>query len=356
MDAHRETGSPCAWAFGHRLKSSPKISPCRPVSPWLNSANNGRAVTFSGTENWDCSLQGFTIQKNSAYAYGGGIAGNGCEASIMYCKFINNSISGNGACINNVDGIIDRNVFGAYDVNESWISSNIASGAGGACYDCDGIIRLNIFWCNQASSGGALAYCGDTVTAGDTRHGFILSNWFIKNRSASVYGGGGAMDMCNGNTIMSNMFWKNEVIYAYTTGGAMSYYYPLKLKQNTFVSNTANGPYGEGGAIYDSYGTDEGPNGVNGITNFIFWDNSDSTTYAYDDLGVPSTTNIRNCYTIQNLTTLVGANHSGCIGDANGPGFITQSFDGTNFHDFLHLDTDPMSSCIDRGYTIIVTL
>ncbi len=324
-----------------------------------NSANNGRAVTFSGTETWDCSLQGFTIQKNSSYAYGGGIAGNGCDASIMYCKFINNSISGSGACINNVDGIIDRNVFGAYDSSASWASSNIASDAGGACYDCDGIIRLNIFWCNQASYGGALAYCGDTGATNDRYNGYITCNWFIKNKIIYPTGGGGGMANCNGYLISGNILWKNKAEGWYSDGGGMSGCTPCYLQQNTFVENTATA---EGGGAAYSYGVD-----YDNQMNCIYWQNDAPD---WEDVYLSSSTeSLGHCFTEQDLDasgleivywgTTIGP-WVDPVAYAT-PGFVTQTFNGSNFHDFLHLMIGPdsdddgvpdyASPCVDRGFT-----
>jgi hypothetical protein len=86
------------------------------------------------------------------------------------------------------------------------------------------------------------------------------------------------------------------------------------------------------------------------ITNCLFYANV-CTGAGPQDFTVSGVT-LYNCFSDQEP-----ADGENCIGTWTGgggytnPGFVSDSFTGSNFHEFLHLGTDPMSPCIDRGIT-----
>jgi len=96
---------------------------------------NESIITFSGNENENCTLQGFTIRDGRA-PNGGGINGNGTKATIRKCKISNNNSDVKGGGLYNCDGMIDDCI----------ISDNRSVGKntntyGGGLYGCDGIIN-----------------------------------------------------------------------------------------------------------------------------------------------------------------------------------------------------------------------
>ena len=109
----------------------------------------------------------------------------------------------------------------------------------------------------------------------------------------------------------------------------------------------ANTASQSGGGVYSCYGAVG-----SGIGNTLFYNNS---APAYPDLYVPSTVHIGHCFTNQNLSGL-GSGNSGT--QTGSPGFVSSSFNGSNFHEFLHLSEEDANSddivdsvCVDRGDT-----
>lgn len=142
-------------------------------------------VSFSGTEDPNCQLNGFTITGASHNGNGGGVYGQGTQASITNCIITNNYAS-NGAGIYDFDGFIYK----------CQILTNNAQFDGGGIGLGDGAIFSCVIAHNQADQGGGLhAYTGD-----------IVNNTIVDNTAVSS--GGGAQD-CVGN-ITNCIFWGNS--------------------------------------------------------------------------------------------------------------------------------------------------
>lgn len=141
-------------------------------------------VSFSGTEDPNCQLRGFTITGASHNGNGGGVYGQGTQASITNCIITDNYAS-NGAGIYDFDGFIYK----------CQILANNAQFDGGGIGWGDGAISSCVIAHNQADQGGGLhTYTGD-----------IVNNTIVDNTAVSS--GGGAQD-CVGN-IINCIFWGN---------------------------------------------------------------------------------------------------------------------------------------------------
>lgn len=110
------------------------------------SSCHGPVVKFTGTENNTCLLTGFTITGGCG-GFGGGIEGNGTEASIIKCV----------------------------------LTGNIGFVGGGAC-QCFGIVKDCVITGNEAQYGGGLAECDGTISD--------ISNCLIMNNYSEIDGGG----------------------------------------------------------------------------------------------------------------------------------------------------------------------
>lgn len=141
----------------------------------INGGGSGPVVTFAGTESVACALQGLTITGGDNAADGGGIVGNGCQATIKQCVIRDNSSSQGGGGIADCDGPIE----------ECLISGNSAATAGGGLRQCDGTINRCIVRGNTATnSGGGFAGCNGEII-----------NCLIINNTSSV---GGGLNNCDG--------------------------------------------------------------------------------------------------------------------------------------------------------------
>ena len=95
----------------------------------IDANDTGSVVTFSGSEDPNCILAGLTITGGYYDGWGGGIKGNGAEATISKCI----------------------------------VRDNECTHAGGGIHACDGIIS-NCFIYNNTALSGALGGCGATIT------------------------------------------------------------------------------------------------------------------------------------------------------------------------------------------------
>jgi len=127
------------------------------------------AVTFTGAEDANCILKGFTITGANHSGPGGAIAGNGTLVTISFCRITANT-AGSGGGIYDCDG----------EIANCRVSNNTSSGAGGGLNDCDGQMHdCFIFDNNAASDGGGLYDCNAVIT-----------NNTITNNNAVLAGGG----------------------------------------------------------------------------------------------------------------------------------------------------------------------
>jgi len=135
----------------------------------INGSDAGSVVIFSGTEDSNCVITGFTITNGRIYKplYGGGIRGNGTTASITHCIIRGNTSEHHGGGLWNCNGLIS-------DCN---IISNSAR-LGGGLHICSGRVRNCFINANSAHSGGGLARCGK------------ITDCIVTNNIAEAAGGG----------------------------------------------------------------------------------------------------------------------------------------------------------------------
>lgn len=136
----------------------------------------GSVVTFAGSETALCVLRGFTLTNGYQVAAGGGILGNGTQASIEHCIITGNAASwGGGLCACN--GVVTHCLIvdnAAYydggglaicdgEIKNCTIARNIAGDVGGGMFDCMATITNSIIWSNQAYDKPGI-YAGQTPT------------------------------------------------------------------------------------------------------------------------------------------------------------------------------------------------
>jgi hypothetical protein len=246
----------------------------------------GSVITFAGTENASCLVNGLTVTGGTGTAIGdpewdpwvgGGVLGNGCTATISNCRILENQIlatEGQGAGLYDCDGEIsgctitgnraagrdfgsaggglaycDGSITncriagneagpgslgmglggGLYACNASisncTVSANIADDAGGGLCYCDGPVSRCVISDNFSEDGGGLCYCNGVISA------CIISD----NYGAD---GGGGLNSCN-NTIRDCLITGN-----YSTWGAGLSGCSATISSCTIAQNT--GYYGAG--------------------------------------------------------------------------------------------------------------
>ncbi len=169
------------------------------------TAGDRPAVTFTGCEDETCALDGLTIADGNAIGDGGGISGNGTQATIANCVIRNNRANGYGGGISDCNGRL-RNCT---------ISSNIA-GSGGGLSNYSGQLVNCIINNNSADDGdGGGIYCSPHTS-------LLIINSTITGNSAWFKGGG---IFCGPNslpTITNCILWENDAEFGrqiYTFGG-----------------------------------------------------------------------------------------------------------------------------------------
>ncbi|MDP2895186.1 MAG: right-handed parallel beta-helix repeat-containing protein [bacterium] len=238
----------------------------RSTDPWdvgivastiIDGNEAGSVVTFSGTENGNCLLSGFTIRKGyggSWPAAGGGICG-GTRTNHTQATVENNILTDNdaseGGGIAFCDGAILNNT----------ITANRAGGGGGLAY-CDGAIVNNTISDNSATIGGGLSGCGgligDNVISGNFGHGgggglygcpgIIQNNLITKNWTEQDESRGGGLEGCNG-TIRNNVISGNKS-RCHGAGGLSEC--NGSIENNLIIGNSSDGA---GGGLSDCNGT-----------------------------------------------------------------------------------------------------
>ena len=152
--------------------------PCLVAATIIRGSAAGPVVTFAGGESQSSVLDGVTITGGNTTGDGGGICGNGTEATIANCVIRDNHADGAGGGVSDCNGTIVR----------CTITGNTAgSGGGGICVvdsnvsveDCD----INY---NAAAYGGGL-YCVDSPGATITRCTITDND---ANGSEAAIGGG----------------------------------------------------------------------------------------------------------------------------------------------------------------------
>ncbi len=156
-------------------------------------------VTFSGYENADCELTGFTIAggKNNT-ASGGAVVGNAAEATISRCRIQANTTQENGGGIHDFDGLIFQCI----------IKTNSADINGGAMSACDGTISYCLIFKNAAYGAAAINNCD-----GEFIHCTIASNMAAND---------GALRYCDGS-FTHCIIWDNSPVSLYACKAPLNY-------------------------------------------------------------------------------------------------------------------------------------
>jgi parallel beta-helix repeat protein len=218
-------------------------------------------IAFSGTENSNCILKGFTVTNGAFSGIGSRNAARplgrdkGCEAIIENNKIVNNFCysrggSRGGGGIFNCDGVIQNNI----------ISNNQTSEAGGGIAGCEGTIRNNIISNNTSGyRGGGISRCSGLITGN-----IITGNY-------GGYGAGGIYCDRRYSPTITNCLIAGNITCGgnYGDGGGiyLKNHCDLTITNCTIVDNKAQGNDGKGGGIYCGYGTPT-------LTNCILWGNT----------------------------------------------------------------------------------
>jgi hypothetical protein len=199
------------------LRSTDPNIPSVVESTIISASNSGTVVTFTGTEESDCMLSGFTITggnsvvgggvygqdtravisnctiKNNSANYGGGLSF--CKGAITSCTITNNSAATTtypwdsyGGGLYNCDGPITNCVI---KNNYTAAPQNILN-EGGGLYGCDGQITNCIIQDNSSTLGGGLCNCYAQMTGCS-----ITGNSALSNAGGGFYECGGVITDCN---------------------------------------------------------------------------------------------------------------------------------------------------------------
>ncbi|HUS72104.1 MAG TPA: right-handed parallel beta-helix repeat-containing protein [Sedimentisphaerales bacterium] len=219
----------------------------------IHGSGAGPVVTFSGSESQSCVLDGLTITDGNTAGDGGGICGNGTEATIANCVITNNHADGVGGGVSNCSGTI---------VGCTITDNTAHSGGGISGFNSPILIEdCRISRNNSARYGGGVfleGYAGPGFggvpqvrqclitenTAGEDGGG--MSNWgshlVVTNctfgGNYSQFGGGG---MTNGgsNTTVTNCTFSDNSTNA-GGGGMFNYYSSPLVIDCIFRGNSAN--------------------------------------------------------------------------------------------------------------------
>jgi len=182
----------------------------------------GSVVTFSGTEDETCSLEGFTIRNGKTYVGGGVDGATGTHASVRYNIILANVAESCGGGLAYCHGVIEYNGIGG---------NAAINFDGGGLHECCGMIRYNVIYANLAPMGGGLGDCYDGTVHNNLIRGNIatlgggaladcevaVQNNTIYENSAGGFGGGGLIG-CVG-TVQNNVIYGNTAQFG---GGAFS--------------------------------------------------------------------------------------------------------------------------------------
>jgi len=213
----------------------------------------GSVVSFSGTEDETCCLEGFTIRNGKAYVGGGVDGGTGTHAALRYNIIVANSADSCGGGLAYCHGAIELNGIGG---------NAAINFDGGGLHECCGTIRYNVVYANLAPRGGGLADCYDGTIHGNVISsnvatlggggldscGGIIENNTVSGNSAGVFGGG-AFSGCEG-TFQNNIIYGNSA----ESGGGGGFSGCGGLFQNNVVAFNSAGWVG-GGAFEGCEGT-----------------------------------------------------------------------------------------------------
>lgn len=318
----------------------------------------GSAMTFVGTEDESCRVEGLTITAGSGTNFdpdpegatirrGGGVLGNGATAQLNRCRIVGNIIPSffpgtevsfdicQGGGIYDLDGAITN-----CEISNNRVANlGQGDGAGGGLANCDGpisnsIIDNNIAGVHGFGSGGGLFNCqgeisgcmisrniGTFLGGGLNRcHGTIRNCAIRLNESEE----GGGIEGCNGE-IIETAFEGNIAFY---TGGAISSS-SAKIDNCRFRKNVS---WSVGGALWNITGP---------VSDSVFADN---TAGFGRDIAVSPTV-------VDRCTLLIdgGSSGSGAIGHMGGQILISNSI-------LFGSDVSPGNSPIEHlGGSVVIS-
>ena len=123
----------------------------------IQGTGTGSVVTFSGSESQSCVLDGFTITDGNTTGDGGGIRGNGTEATIANCVIANNHADGVGGGVSNCSG----RIVGCTITGNTAGGDGLDGGGGIYVFDCNVSIEdCDINNNTAADNGGGLCFLG----------------------------------------------------------------------------------------------------------------------------------------------------------------------------------------------------
>ncbi|HUT30240.1 MAG TPA: right-handed parallel beta-helix repeat-containing protein [Sedimentisphaerales bacterium] len=191
----------------------------------------GSVVTFSGSEDANCLLSDFTVTGGNTPGDGGGICGNGTEATIANCVMTGNHADGYGGGVNDCNGTLVG----------CTISGNTAGFSGGGLNCCGGSVMGCTVVDNSADHGGGIFCWSSDAT---------IENCEITGNSAAVSGGGVYWGGVSGAIVKNCLVRGNSAV---TDGGGIScdWYADVQMSNCTIADNTVTD--GRGGGIYCSY-------------------------------------------------------------------------------------------------------
>ncbi|MCA9445249.1 MAG: hypothetical protein KC964_30960 [Candidatus Omnitrophica bacterium] len=265
------------------LTGSDPLDPQVVAATVLDGSRTRSVITFLGNESPACRVTGLTLTRGS-HARGGGINGNGTQATIAENRIVDNvayqleptrGYGGQGGGIHGVNGTISGNFISenhahygcgvAYcngDIVENRIEGNetlpfhfyvnFPAGIGGGLYRCGGSILGNEIVDNIAGGhGGGLAHCS----------GMILDNRIFGNRAGpsrfyvigeeiTLSGGGGLFD-CDGD-IVSNEIRINLAANGGGLGDCDGFIYGNRIEENTSEGRCRSGYTGAVGIYCDT--------------------------------------------------------------------------------------------------------
>jgi len=291
------------------LTSIDPIDPNIVATTIIDAGGSGTVVTFSGSESTSCVLTGFTITGGyvTSSSYGGGITGNGSNATVSNCIIKNNTSDVDGGGLHNCDG----------DIIDCSISDNLTNRNGGGLYDCDGSIS-NCRIMNNVADGQQAPY----VCKGGGLYGCggIIANCVISGNTAGVssHGGGrmdfgGGLSSCHGR--IANCIIADNKVYGYRIGGG------LHNCGGDITNNVITGNVGTYAGLYSCGGS---------ISNCIIWGNSgmemaycSEPNYSCVEGGSSGTGNISDdpCFVDADSNDYHLLSDSPCI-DTGDPGYV----------------------------------
>ncbi|MHC4647466.1 MAG: right-handed parallel beta-helix repeat-containing protein, partial [Planctomycetota bacterium] len=274
------------------------------------TAGDRPAVTLTGCENETCVLDGLTIADGNTAGNGGGISGNGAQATISNCVIRNNHADDRGGGISDCDGsirnctITDNSAVygggmssnnGTVNLANCTFTSNSADWTGGGvhCLESDLQIENSTFAGNSSYHGAGLygmhsvgqvsacTFRGNTADYNDPAGGpqlgcggglycfagdIMVLDCVITENTARGSGGGGHLLGPGGTPELINCLVANNTAGENGGGVCCAWYAESIISNCTIADNLASTGYG--GGLLCSLG------GNTIVTNCVIWENS----------------------------------------------------------------------------------